>query len=372
MNCNTCRYELSQCLDGRLPSGRRAVVMQHATACVECGAFWEELQAAQRLALTLPREQVGASFRDGLWERIRAGEGTPSAVFHEPVPMLAKVRYALTGAAAAAGILLVGLWLGDDQSHSPGAAVDEASRTRVELPVGAVAQNEPQPVRRAQAVAVDDNDMFSGSEPRLLAAAEPLSAYLVADETARQLENRYTSVGMRLRLLRDLHRPDTQVLVEQIESDTRELREFAEMLLEMRDWERVSFSDPEVSAELRLVTRTFNNVNLRRIDLATVQNFIQPTVESSPRLGSISKHIYVSPRAPQEDVATLARLNRLRPEIFPKLFYVIGLTDETSPEFGLPRQGQVFWFQNACGANFVAPRSRVDIVGTGVVTSGRR
>ena len=47
MNCTTCRYELSQCLDGRLPSGRRTVVMQHAETCEACGQFWAELQAAQ-------------------------------------------------------------------------------------------------------------------------------------------------------------------------------------------------------------------------------------------------------------------------------------------------------------------------------------
>lgn len=40
MNCNTCRFELSQCLDGRLASGRRAIVMQHAADCEECAAFW--------------------------------------------------------------------------------------------------------------------------------------------------------------------------------------------------------------------------------------------------------------------------------------------------------------------------------------------
>ena len=60
MNCNTCRYELSQCLDGRLPSGRRAVVMQHVDGCEVCSAFWAELQAAQQLTLQLPKERVSA------------------------------------------------------------------------------------------------------------------------------------------------------------------------------------------------------------------------------------------------------------------------------------------------------------------------
>ena len=106
MNCTTCRYELSQCLDGRLPSGRRSEVMKHAESCATCGSFWLELQSAQRLTLSLRDATVSTDFREGLWDRIHAGEGTPSAVFHEPVQMWTKVRYTLTGAAAAAALLV--------------------------------------------------------------------------------------------------------------------------------------------------------------------------------------------------------------------------------------------------------------------------
>src|SRR5262245_52243425 len=112
MNCTTCRYELSQCLDGRLPSGRRTIVLQHASQCEGCGTFWAELQAAQRLTLRLQRPRVSESFRESLWARVQAGEGTPDAVFREPVPLLAKLRYALTGAAAAAAALLCVTWFG--------------------------------------------------------------------------------------------------------------------------------------------------------------------------------------------------------------------------------------------------------------------
>src|SRR5688572_9620068 len=121
MNCSTCRYELSQCLDGRLPSGRRSLVMQHVEQCRDCSDFWNELQAAQQLILQLPREHVGSGFRDQLFERIRAGEGTPDAVFREPVPLWAKVRYAFTGAAAAAVLLAAALWLrgSDPQGLQP-------------------------------------------------------------------------------------------------------------------------------------------------------------------------------------------------------------------------------------------------------------
>jgi len=87
MNCNAYRHELSQCLDGRLPAGRRSAVLQHACECGECGAFWADLQKAQQLTRRLQPTRVGADFRESLFARIESGEGTPEAVFHEPVPV---------------------------------------------------------------------------------------------------------------------------------------------------------------------------------------------------------------------------------------------------------------------------------------------
>src|ERR1041385_1978627 len=107
MNCRICHYELSQCLDARLPSGRRALVMQHVAECERCAQFWAELQAARELALRLPRRRPGPDFREQLFARIQTGEGTPPAVFQEHVPVIAKIRYAATGAAIAAAVLLV-------------------------------------------------------------------------------------------------------------------------------------------------------------------------------------------------------------------------------------------------------------------------
>ena len=107
MSCHTFQHDLSQCLDGRLPSGRRQVVMDHVASCDACSQFWTELQSAQELVLRLPRQRVSRDFREQLFERIETGEGTPSAVFGEPVPLMNKVRYVLTGAAAAAAVLVV-------------------------------------------------------------------------------------------------------------------------------------------------------------------------------------------------------------------------------------------------------------------------
>ena len=106
MNCRECQRDLSPCLDGRLPSGRRTAVTQHLEDCEECTQLWREMQQAQELVLRLPRHPVSPGFHTRLWDRIKAGEGTPEAVFSEPMPLVTKARYVLTGAAAAALMLV--------------------------------------------------------------------------------------------------------------------------------------------------------------------------------------------------------------------------------------------------------------------------
>ncbi len=106
MNCRECQRDMSPCLDGRLPSGRRSVVMEHLEACEECAKLWGEFQQAQELVLRMPVRPVSPDFHTRLWERIKAGEGTPQAVFAEPMPLATKARYVLIGAAAAALLLV--------------------------------------------------------------------------------------------------------------------------------------------------------------------------------------------------------------------------------------------------------------------------
>lgn len=106
MNCNHAEHLLSLNLDGRLSSGQRQLLSQHLTACKACGAIDRELVAARELALSLPSQRVSEGFREELWQRIRSGEGTPEAVFREPVPVATKVRYFVTGAAAAGLMIL--------------------------------------------------------------------------------------------------------------------------------------------------------------------------------------------------------------------------------------------------------------------------
>lgn len=106
MHCNHAEHLLSLNLDGRLSTGQRQVLSKHLAECARCEGIDRELIAARELALSLPVQQTSAGFREELWQRIRSGEGTPEAVFREPVPLAAKVRYFATGAAAAAVALL--------------------------------------------------------------------------------------------------------------------------------------------------------------------------------------------------------------------------------------------------------------------------
>lgn len=65
------------------------------------------MRKAQDMVLSLPAATVSGSFRADLWERIRSGEGAPDLALREPIPFASKVRYVVSGAAAAACMLFV-------------------------------------------------------------------------------------------------------------------------------------------------------------------------------------------------------------------------------------------------------------------------
>lgn len=390
MNCNTCRYELSQCLDGRLPSGRRAVVMQHLTTCEACASFWSELQAAQQLTLQLQKERVSDGFRDQLWERIRAGEGTPDAVFHEPVPLLTKARYALTGAAAAAAVLLASTWLRNDSKtpvENPVAEVKQppgTENTTAQLGNGAQSGNAAPDAR----VAIGGGTVLVGGQgtsgnrrlmprqdlvdedsmPAMFASAQPLTADLVAMEAARQFEQRYVSANRSLTQLTNARgrtdsQPDTDLIVGRLLDGASELHMFAEVLLDLRDNNRVFFPDAEVGANLRLVSNMLGQTRGHHRNLETVQSYVAPALRQSDRLGNIARLIGVRPsydpieeRAEQE---MLQQLSKLRPDVFPKLFFIMPSTTN-GVSFQMLQNGELFAFPDQCGMSFVAPRSRVE------------
>jgi anti-sigma factor RsiW len=128
MRCSQAEHLLSLHLDGRLASGQRRALSDHLADCPTCRALDHELVAARELALSLPVQRISGGFREELWQRIRAGEGSPDAVFREPVPLATKVRYFATGAAAAGLLILAAHWLRrpDAPRHPSTPAVPEA------------------------------------------------------------------------------------------------------------------------------------------------------------------------------------------------------------------------------------------------------
>ncbi|MDA0372603.1 MAG: hypothetical protein O2865_02345 [Planctomycetota bacterium] len=127
-------HELSEFLDGRLPSGRREQLLDRIADDPETAQRLRELEAARALARELPTQAVGPEFTETLWERIRAGEGSPEAVFRTPLPWTTKVRYVATGAAAAALVLTLANFAGGRGIGEPGPDRVAAAPAGTEVP----------------------------------------------------------------------------------------------------------------------------------------------------------------------------------------------------------------------------------------------
>jgi hypothetical protein len=135
MRCKQAEYLLSLDLDGRLPQSKRQAMSRHVAGCAPCTTVRTELERAREVVLGLPVQRTGAAFRSGLWRRIESGEGSPDAIFRDPVPLPTKVTYLALGAAAAAvAILAFNLWGG----RKPVARSDEAG-------VPAIAKSDARP-----------------------------------------------------------------------------------------------------------------------------------------------------------------------------------------------------------------------------------
>ena len=358
MNCTTCQYELSMCLDGRLPSGRRSVVMQHVDGCEGCSEFWNELQAAQKLALLLPREKVSDGFREQLWERIRSGEGTPEAVFHEPVPMLAKARYVLTGAAAAAAVLVCARFLRDDPKvphETQVAAVDGGSNGNTSVAPhgggrGAIG------VADGRSNAMPSREVVRFEDTPLVSAAQRLTTDVFALEAARQLEQRHALAQLALRRVGG-DATDKDAAVDQALTNAQEFRTFGECLLDLRDRNHLWFAEPLVEADLRRAVQMLGGSSLEKRGVATVREIVSPALQSN-RLSRIASTISLPLMTPREERDVLIRMNTQRPEVFPMLFFVFGSDAEFHDPAFLQR-GQAFVLDDPCGPGWVAPRSEV-------------
>lgn len=330
-------------------------MMQHVATCDGCSTFWSELQAAQRLTLQLPRVRLGEGFHEELWERIRAGEGTPEAVFHEPVPVLAKVRYALTGAAAAAAVLACMTWLRNDrvpaeQSHVAKVAPpanDDAHAAAINVASGGADAS------GGWHQALDPID-----QSPLIASMQRLRFNTLAVETAKQLEQRYSSASRALRRTDD-GGANGESAVRQVFENADDLHSFGEFLLAMcrNDW--LFFTDPEVGADLRLVVDMLGQSRLHRRDRDTLRSFVAPALRTA-RLANVSDSIGLKPLDPRLEMDVLARLNRQWTEVFPKLFIVFGTDDAVCEQLGLFRNGTIFVMEGQCGPSWVAPRSEVE------------
>lgn len=343
MNCNHSRYELSQCLDGRLPAGRRAAVLQHAAECAACGSFWIELQQAQQLVQRLRRPRIGTDFRETLFARIESGEGTPEAVFREPVPTLAKVRYALTGAAAAAAMIAAALWVAPVQQARPSTVV--AAATSATLPIGSPAA--PQAGLRAEAQ--------QPVQPPLIAATQPLGFHLVAREAARQLDQRY---GAAATALRRVEGGDANALKSVLEN-ADEVHALGELLLDLRDRKRLLFTESEVEPDLRFAVRLLGESRRGSRDLQSLPAMVAPALRSN-RLAAVSRTIAPVQLERGEEMEVLQRITAQRPDIFPKLFIVFGSGDAFDADFAMLRAGAAYRFDDDCGPSWVAPRSEVE------------
>ena len=368
MNCTTCRYELSQCLDGRLPSGRRAEVMSHVESCSNCGQFWQELQAAQELTLNLKNAEVSCDFRDGLWQRIHAGEGTPSAVFHEQVPLWNKVRYALTGAAAAAALLIGTTFLTKEEDPTRNTFGRTTSTADLDQNSGIIDQIQSQPANLVsnqpslrgtglQGTGLQGTGLQGTMQPRravqpsLMQSAKQLDMEVLAVEAARQLEERFASASLGIRMM-DNGQSNRDVAIAQILESAQEMRAFGELLVDLREHETVYFIDASIDAELDYAVKMLTRANEDQMPGAqTVESFVAPVLKSGG-LANVSRAITLKPTNKLQQQQVIFRVNSTRPEVFSKLFVILGKPEQRHPSaaFILDGECDIFW---------VAPRSEI-------------
>jgi hypothetical protein len=347
-------------LDGRLPSGRRAKVISHSESCATCGSFWLELQAAQKLTMSLQETEVGSNFRDGLWGRINAGEGTPSAVFQEQVPLWSKVRYALTGAAAAAALLIGVTFLTKDEvvtsSTTDLASIDnDANSNNGTLhdlaPDGAMTVNLAS--ADGQSTLEPRRRQYQIIQPPLMAAAKPLSTQVLAVETARQLEERYATAAVGLRMMQQ---PESNraAWVTQVVDSAREMRDFGELLIDLRDRQGLVFTDASIDADLQFAVAMLEKVSTKSTpNEQMVKLIIEPVLTKSGRLAHVSRAIRFKPTTNiHTEHSYLQSVNTMRPEVFRKLFVVLGTPNQMRPK-------TIFLLQGDCELDWVAPISEI-------------
>lgn len=200
MDRKRLEQELSLHIDGRLPSGRREQLLDQLDDDQGAARLLEEMEHAQELARSLPPSQVGSGFTEGLWQRIRSGEGTPEAVFREPLPWIVKARYVALGAAAAAALLVAAGFVVDAWRGTPSPSDADPG------PVAVHSDPAPAPIgpREVDAAVANLERDTAGSPPGLY----PISAFSVAQ--AGQDECLLAVQDLKSRALRAVKRLDQE------------------------------------------------------------------------------------------------------------------------------------------------------------------
>jgi hypothetical protein len=106
MNCANARHDMSRSLDRRLDAVAQRELAEHLMRCEPCKREYHGLRKAMEYVQLATPMRVSPGFRDKLFRRIEAGEGTPDGALRPIIPLRDKVRFFLVGAAAAALILL--------------------------------------------------------------------------------------------------------------------------------------------------------------------------------------------------------------------------------------------------------------------------
>ena len=323
MHRDRTERELSLHLDGRLPAARRDALVERLFEDDDTARLQAEMERAQELALSLPRERVGAAFSETLWQRIRAGEGTPEAVFREPVSTATKLRYVAAGAVAAAALMfLLRPWL----TPPADAAIPELHNGQptvvadgvLTIPVAQDAEIPVDPPLVADAEAPTPTSgglrprrsLSPGAElvsltPSNMARATQLGTYDAVHElclSAPRLEERVGAVAPR-------------DLVVELEPQIHRVRGLSDLLRWMQR-ENLATLPNDFDATLTLVERSVDRLELSRDkneprwlvhavdDLKELdprplrQNFqVQCCIEPQDFLPQITQHFQTNPRA---------------------------------------------------------------------------
>ena len=164
---------------------------------------------------------------------------------------------------------------------------------------------------------------------------------------------RYHDASIGMRMMRDPAH-NRAAAARRVIDNAQELRAFGELLIDLRDRKRLVFTDAEVDRDLSFAVEWLERVpEITESSLETVDTYFGPAL-SRPRLAHVREHIGLTlTRDPQRELLELKELNTRRPEVFPKLFFV--LTDIRDLESELSAMQPRFTpIQTECGPSWVA------------------